>query len=137
MDLGETRGFLIARVHWTPDSTRLAIERMNRVQNHLDLLLADASAGTSRSILAEADPYWINHNDLFRFVGKDEFLWGSERDGFLSSVSLLARRPAAEAPYRRRLGSDRGRWSGRISAKGLLSSPPKQVPWIDSFTRSS
>src|SRR5580704_2120793 len=83
MDLGETRGFLISRVHWTPDSTRLAIERLNRVQNHLDLLLADASAGASRSILAEADPYWINHNDLFHFVGKDEFLWGSERDGFL------------------------------------------------------
>jgi len=83
MDLGEPRGFLLARVHWTPDSTRLAIERLNRVQNRLDLFLADASAGTSRSILAEADPYWINHNDLFRFVGKDEFLWGSERDGFL------------------------------------------------------
>src|SRR5579863_6872290 len=45
-DLGETRGFLIARVHWTPDSTRLLIERMNRVQNHLDLLLADGSSGT-------------------------------------------------------------------------------------------
>jgi len=82
MDLGETRGFLIARVHWTPDSTRLAIERMNRVQNHLDLLLADSSGGASHAILSESDPYWINHNDLFRFVGKDDFLWGSERDGF-------------------------------------------------------
>ncbi len=83
MDLGEPRGFLIARVHWTPDSTQLAIERLNRVQNHLNLFLADASTGTSHSILAESDPYWINHNDLFHFVGKDEFLWGSERDGFL------------------------------------------------------
>ncbi len=82
MDLGDTRGFLIARAHWTPDSTRLAVERLNRVQNRLDLLLADAAAGTSRPILAESDPYWINHNDLFHFVGKDEFLWGSERDGF-------------------------------------------------------
>lgn len=83
MDLGEPRGFLIARVHWTPDSTRLLVERLNRVQNHLDLLLADTAAGTSRSILAEADPYWLNQNDLFHFIGKDEFLWGSERDGFL------------------------------------------------------
>ena len=82
MDLGETRGFLIPRVHWTPDSTRLLIERMNRVQTHMDLLLADASFGAAHSILSEADPYWINHNDLFRFVGNDEFLWGSERDGF-------------------------------------------------------
>jgi dipeptidyl-peptidase-4 len=81
MDLGEARGFLISRVYWTPDATRLAIERLNRVQNHLDLLLADATFGTARPILSEADPYWINQNDLFHFVGKDEFLWGSERDG--------------------------------------------------------
>ncbi len=82
MDLGDTRGYLISRVHWTPDSTRLAIQRLNRVQNQLDLLLADASAGTARPILTESDPYWINQNDLFRFIGADEFLWGSERDGF-------------------------------------------------------
>ena len=82
MDLGETRGFLIARVYWTPDSTRLAIERMNRVQNHLDLLLTEASSGASHAILSESDPHWINQNDLFHFIGKDEFLWGSERDGF-------------------------------------------------------
>ncbi len=83
MDLGETRDALISRVYWTPDSARLAIERMNRVQNHLDLLLADASEGASHAILSESDPYWINQNNLFHFVGKDEFLWGSERDGFL------------------------------------------------------
>jgi len=82
MELGDTRGSLIARVHWTPDSTRLAIERMNRVQDHLDLLLADASAGTAQPILSEADPYWINHNDLFHFLSDGEFLWGSERSGF-------------------------------------------------------
>ena len=82
LDLGETRGSLIARVHWTPDSARLLVERMNRIQNHLDLFSADASSGTSRAILSESDPYWINHNDLFQFIGKDEFLWGSERDGF-------------------------------------------------------
>jgi dipeptidyl-peptidase 4 len=82
MDLGDTRGYLIARVHWTPDSTRLAIERLNRVQNQLDLLVADAKAGTARSILSESDPYWINHNDLFRFLDDGQFLWGSERDGF-------------------------------------------------------
>ncbi len=82
MDLGDTRGYLIARVHWTPDSTRLAIERLNRVQNQLDLLLADAATGTAHSILSEADPYWINQNDLFRFLDDGQFLWGSERDGF-------------------------------------------------------
>jgi dipeptidyl-peptidase 4 len=82
MDLGETRGYLIARVYWTPDSSKLAIERFTRVQNQLDLMLADASAGTAKSILHESDPYWINHNDLFHFLSDGQFIWGSERDGF-------------------------------------------------------
>ena len=82
MELGDTRGFLISRVYWTPDSTQLAIERLNRVQNQLVLLLADASVGTARSIVSESDPYWINQNDLFRFLDDGQFLWGSERDGF-------------------------------------------------------
>jgi dipeptidyl-peptidase-4 len=82
MELGDTRGALISRVYWTPDSTKLAIERLNRVQNQIDLLLTDAAAGTARSILSEADPYWINQNDLFRFLADGQFIWGSERDGF-------------------------------------------------------
>jgi dipeptidyl-peptidase-4 len=82
MELGETRGYLIARVYWTPDSSKLAIERFTRVQNQLDLMLADASTGSAKSILHESDPYWINHNDLFHFLNNGEFIWGSERDGF-------------------------------------------------------
>jgi len=82
MDLGDTRGYLIARVYWTPDSSKLAIERFTRVQNELDLTLADASTGAAKSILHESDPYWINHNDLFHFLSDGRFIWGSERDGF-------------------------------------------------------
>ena len=36
MDLGETRNHLLARVYWRPDSSAVAIERLNRVQNELD-----------------------------------------------------------------------------------------------------
>jgi len=82
IDLGETRGFLIARLYWSPDSSKLAIERFNRLQNKLDLLLADAGSGTSKSILHESDPAWINLNDLFHFLAGGQFIWGSERDGF-------------------------------------------------------
>ncbi len=82
IDLGETRGFLIARLYWSPDSSKLAIERFNRLQNKLDLMLADAGSGTAASILHESDPAWINLNDLFHFVAGGQFIWGSERDGF-------------------------------------------------------
>lgn len=83
MDLGETRDALIARVNWLPDSGRLAVQRLNRIQNRLDLMLADAASGVASLLLREQDPYWINVNDDLRFLkdGK-HFLWGSERDGF-------------------------------------------------------
>jgi dipeptidyl-peptidase 4 len=83
MDMGETRGYLLARVYWSPDSSKLAIERFNRLQNKLDLMLADISSGNSKSILHESDPAWINLNDLFHFLADGQFIWGSERDGFL------------------------------------------------------
>ena len=82
MDLADPRGQLLARVWWSPDSRNLAAVRLNRVQNRLDLFLANADAGASRVILHEEDPYWVNVNDLFRFLPGGGFLWGSERDGF-------------------------------------------------------
>jgi dipeptidyl-peptidase-4 len=83
MDLGETRGFLIARVDWLPNGQGLAVQRLNRVQNRLDLLLADSSTGSASLLLREQDPYWVDVSDSYRFLrdGK-HFLWSSERDGF-------------------------------------------------------
>jgi dipeptidyl-peptidase-4 len=83
MDLGETRDNLTARVQWLPSSETVAVVRLNRIQNRLDLLLADVKSGQSRVLLHEEDPYWINvRNDLYFFSDERRFLWGSERDGF-------------------------------------------------------
>jgi dipeptidyl-peptidase-4 len=81
MDLGETRDNLLARVVWLPDSRQIAAERLNRVQNRLDLLIANVATGESHAVLHEEDPAWVNVNDDLVFL-KDKFLWGSERDGF-------------------------------------------------------
>jgi dipeptidyl-peptidase 4 len=84
MDVGEARDHLLARVYWAPDSRSVAYERLNRVQNRLELGLADARTGASQVLLREQDPYWINVNDDFRFLNNGkQFLWGSERDGYL------------------------------------------------------
>jgi dipeptidyl-peptidase 4 len=83
MNLGETRDALLARFAWLPDSSGIAVQRLNRIQNRLDLLIADARTGNTRSALRETDPYWINVHGDPRFLkdGK-EFLWESERGGF-------------------------------------------------------
>ncbi len=91
-DTGSDRTALLARVAWLPDSRRLAIERLNRVQNHLDLLFADTTSGKCESVLAEQDKYWINlsgtgfgpgaSGNLYFLADGKRFLWSSERSGF-------------------------------------------------------
>jgi dipeptidyl-peptidase 4 len=83
MDTGENTDIYIARVNWLTDSKHLAIQRLNRQQTVLDLLIADATTGQARTALNETDQYWININNDLRFLkdGK-RFLWSSERTGY-------------------------------------------------------
>jgi dipeptidyl-peptidase-4 len=83
MDTGANTDVYLARVNWLPDSSRVAIQRLNRAQNQLDLLFADAATGASKTILTETDKYWINiSDDLYFFSDNKRFLWSSERTGF-------------------------------------------------------
>jgi dipeptidyl-peptidase 4 len=83
MDTGSETNIYIPRVSWLNDSKHLAIQRLNRAQTELDLLVADGTSGASRTLLSEKDQYWINLADDFRFLkdGK-RFLWSSERSGY-------------------------------------------------------
>ena len=83
MDTGSESDVYIPRVNWLPDSRHLAIQRLNRAQTVLDLVIADAATGNSRVLLTEKDQYWINVSDDLRFLqdGK-RFIWSSERSGF-------------------------------------------------------
>ncbi len=83
MDLGQDADIYIPRVHWLPDGKRLAIQRLNRNQTRLELLIAEAESGRSRVLLVEEDPHWINvHDDLYFFADGERFLWSSERSGY-------------------------------------------------------
>jgi len=83
MDTGSESDVYIPRVNWLVDSKHLAIQRLNREQTVLDLLIADASSGKSRSAITVKDQYWINIGDDLRFLqdGK-RFLWSDERSGY-------------------------------------------------------
>ena len=83
MDTGADTDVYLARVDWLRDSRRVAIQRLNRAQNRLDLLFCDAATGASQTILTETDKYWINiEDDLYFFSDNKRFLWSSERTGF-------------------------------------------------------
>jgi dipeptidyl-peptidase-4 len=83
MDIGTETDIYIPRVNWLPDSRRLAIQRLNREQTVLDLLLAEVATGKSSTLLSEKDRYWINvRDDLHFFKDGKRFLWSSERSGY-------------------------------------------------------
>jgi dipeptidyl-peptidase 4 len=83
MDTGNNRDVYLARVDWLPDSRSVAIQRLNRAQNQLDLLFCDATSGAPKTVLTDTDKYWINiSDDLYFFSDNKRFLWSSERTGY-------------------------------------------------------
>ena len=83
MNVGETSNALLARVAWLPNSSVIAIERLTRVQDQLDLLFCDPASGAARAVIHEQSKTWINMADNLYFLkSRPEFLWTSERSGF-------------------------------------------------------
>lgn len=83
MDIGAETDIYIPRVNWLNDSKHIAIQRLNREQNTLDLLIADGATGKTRNALSEQDPSWVNvSDDLYFFKDGKRFLWSSERTGY-------------------------------------------------------
>lgn len=83
LNYGETRDHLIARLHWTPNSQEVAVHRMNRVQNRLEILAANVESGHARTLIEERDPHWINLSNDFRFLADGSILRSSEKqNGF-------------------------------------------------------
>jgi dipeptidyl-peptidase-4 len=49
LDLGDTREHLLARVQWLPDTSSIAVQKMNRVQNRLDFVVAESGDGSVKT----------------------------------------------------------------------------------------
>ena len=80
---GDPRNNYIARMEWAENSNELVVEHLNRLQNKNEVLLADASNGTVRSVFLDEDKAWVNvMNEITWLRGGSEFLWLSERDGW-------------------------------------------------------
>ena len=92
LEIGNTRdSYLAARAGWMPDSRRVYVLRMNRVQNRDELFSIDVESGAATTLFKESDPYWINLFDDVQFLkdGK-HFLWTSERDGGFRHIFLYS-----------------------------------------------
>ncbi len=73
----------IPRVKWTNKPNKLAVERLNRLQNHLNILLVDATSGNSQNIYSEDNDYYIEITDNLYFLPDNkQFIITSELNGF-------------------------------------------------------
>ena len=73
----------IVRPIWKQDGTELTFRRLNRQQNHLELLSYSLSTKTTRIILEEREDAYINlHDNFIQLANNESFIWTSEVDGF-------------------------------------------------------
>lgn len=82
VDIGDKQDIYIPRIKWTSDATTLSVQRLNRHQNNLELLFADAVTGKSRVVLKETSETYIDITDNLTFLEDNEFIWSSEKDGY-------------------------------------------------------
>ncbi|MCE3278672.1 MAG: dipeptidyl aminopeptidase/acylaminoacyl peptidase [Bacteroidetes bacterium] len=87
MDIGKETDQYIPRIKWTIDPNVLSIVRMNRYQNKLDLMMTNASTGSTNIVYSESNEKFIDIHEgegdyvFFTADGKN-FLIQSEKDGF-------------------------------------------------------
>ncbi len=83
VDIGKETDVYIPRIRWTIDPRVISFYRLNRHQNKLELLLAQAETGNSKVVYTEENKYYIEIPDHLIFLSNgQEFLLTSERDGF-------------------------------------------------------
>lgn len=85
MDVGVETDQYIPRIKWTNNPEQLSIIRLNRLQNKMDILIANASSGETKSLYSEVNKYYLPEpNDNFLTFTDDSknFIITSEKNGF-------------------------------------------------------
>ncbi len=86
METGGEPDSYIPRIRWTKDPKFLAIIRMNRHQNKLELLSANVRTGKSTILYREENKYYIDESNLDRFIFLEDgqhFVLTSEKSGYM------------------------------------------------------
>ncbi len=83
VDIGSETDIYIPRIKWTTDDNKLAVAWMNRLQNNLKWLVADAKTGATTILYNETNKYYVDITDDLQFLpGGKQFIISSEKDGY-------------------------------------------------------
>ncbi len=81
--INKKQEFYFPRIKWTNKTNKLFIQRLNRHQNHLELLAVNILTGDADLIIEEKSETYIDIHDNLTFYSDDSyFLWTSEKSGF-------------------------------------------------------
>lgn len=84
-DIGNETDIYIPRIRWTQDVNKLSILKLNRLQNKLELLFAEATNGKTKQVYKEENKCYIEtnmfDNIIFLKDGK-HFAYTSEKNGY-------------------------------------------------------
>ncbi len=84
LDVGSDTGQYFARMEWV-GSDSLAVQRLPRRQNSVDVMLLSATTGRGRVVMTDRDSAYVDveSGDL-RWIGdrQQQFLWMSDRSGW-------------------------------------------------------
>jgi dipeptidyl-peptidase-4 len=86
VDIGEETDQYIPRIKWTNDPAVLSIIRLNRLQNKLEILHANALNGKTKVVYEEREEKYISEptDDMITYLpNNEEFVIKSERDNWL------------------------------------------------------
>lgn len=84
VQIGSEKDQYIPRIKWTKSPDKLAVMRMNRLQNKCDVLLVEAGTGNSEVILTEEEEQYIDEVTDKKWMFLDngtEFIWQAEANG--------------------------------------------------------
>lgn len=100
---GDTRENYLPRMEWI-DKTRLVIQQLNRLQNHLVVYVVNVTTSHVDELLTEKDEAWIDvHDTLFWLSDRSQFAWLSERSGwrhiYLVSTKDKALKPVTSGNF--------------------------------------
>ena len=86
VDIGKETDQYIPRIRWTNDANVLSLNRLNRLQNKMEILHAEANSGKTSVILTEESKTYVDvenfADDVYYLADNKSFVMSSEKDGF-------------------------------------------------------
>lgn len=83
MDIGQEKDIYIPRIFWTRDNNTLSMMRVNRLQNKIELLHANANNGRSNTVYTEESGTYVEYDNNLTYLSDNKsFILTSEKDGY-------------------------------------------------------